>query len=109
MRHLKIAAWILACSVAAGTLVGQTSKPAAKTGADYGFRSSEHVKAEVTEKVIVVHSDGIPDHTTGDFPNRNNPNRITRQNYTFSIPLTYSHSATSGSAGWLFCVLFCPA
>jgi len=79
---------------AVGPLLGQTAKPPATPPTSqpaasnrYGFRSSEHIKVDISEKFITVHSDGIPDHTTGDFPNRNNPNRITKQNYTFTIPL----------------------
>ncbi|NMM44197.1 YHYH protein [Rhodospirillaceae bacterium KN72] len=33
----------------------------------------------------VIRSNGIPDHATGQFPNRHNPNRIAAQNYTFRI------------------------
>ena len=36
---------------------------------------------------MVVESDGIPNHETGKFPNRDNPNRIQKQNYRFYIPL----------------------
>ena len=35
----------------------------------------------------VLTSNGIPDHDTGAFPNRNNPNRISAQNITFSAAL----------------------
>lgn len=38
----------------------------------------------------IIKSNGIPDHNTGKFPNRNNPNRISAQKYTFRIPLTPS-------------------
>jgi hypothetical protein len=48
------------------------------------FRSN--VKVEVTDDFLIVHSDGIPDHSTGAFPNRFNPNTIRKQNYTFKIP-----------------------
>ncbi|MEZ5424780.1 MAG: YHYH protein [Pyrinomonadaceae bacterium] len=34
-----------------------------------------------------IKSNGIPDHPTGEFPNRNNPNRISPQNYRFRLPL----------------------
>lgn len=44
------------------------------------------VNIEQTEKYLIIHSDGIPDHTTGDFPNRSNPNHIEKQKYTFKIP-----------------------
>jgi hypothetical protein len=47
----------------------------------------KNVKVEQTDQLLIVHSDGIPDHPTGPFPNPHNPNRILRQNYTFKIPL----------------------
>ncbi len=35
----------------------------------------------------VVSSNGIPDHDTGRFPNRRNPNRIEEQDHRFRMPL----------------------
>src|SRR4051812_19543160 len=35
----------------------------------------------------VIRANGLPDHTPGQFPNRNNPNRIAAQNYNFRVPL----------------------
>lgn len=61
------------------------SKDAAAPANRYGFRPN--VKLSVDGDTLVVKSDGIPDHTTGDFPNRNNPNTIRKQDYTFRIPL----------------------
>ena len=46
----------------------------------------DNVKVTVTDKHYIVISDGIPNHKTGDFPNRDNPNRIQKQNYRFTIP-----------------------
>jgi hypothetical protein len=40
----------------------------------------------LTETHLIVHSDGIPTHKTGTFPNRDNPNRIRKQDYVFKIP-----------------------
>jgi hypothetical protein len=34
----------------------------------------------------VIRADGLPDHTTGAFPNRENPNRISAQQYEYRIP-----------------------
>ena len=48
------------------------------------FRGNTHV--EVTDDYLIVHSNGIPDHATGPFPNPHNPNRILVQDYTFKIP-----------------------
>ncbi|MST00664.1 MAG: YHYH protein [Pedosphaera sp.] len=32
-----------------------------------------------------IRANGIPDHVTGQFPNRGNPNRISAQNYSFTV------------------------
>lgn len=82
----------LAALAAASMVIAQTApviKPAttSQPANPYGFRSSEHIKVQVTDTAIIVKSDGIPDHTTGDFPNRDNPNKIIKQDYTFKIPL----------------------
>lgn len=61
-----------------------TTRPAPSTRPVHPFRSN--VKVEVTDDFFIVHSDGIPDHETGKFPNAHNPNAIREQNYTFKIP-----------------------
>lgn len=50
-----------------------------------------------------IRSDGIPNHQTGQFPNQNNPNTISAQNYVFKVPVNprYSGSATP-MHGYLF-------
>src|SRR5581483_9955892 len=35
----------------------------------------------------VIRSNGMPNHQTGQFPNRGNPNRIAPQNYEFRVPV----------------------
>jgi hypothetical protein len=35
----------------------------------------------------IIRANGLPNHETGQFPNKNNPNRISPQNYTFRVPL----------------------
>jgi len=45
------------------------------------------VKVTFTETHMLVQSDGIPTHKTANYPNRDNPNRILKQNYRFQIPL----------------------
>ncbi len=49
----------------------------------------ESNKVEITEKdgYRFIKSNGIPNHETGQFPNRGNPNRISAQNYNFRVPL----------------------
>lgn len=34
-----------------------------------------------------IRADGLPNHATGQFPNRGNPNRISAQSYYFRVPL----------------------
>lgn len=55
------------------------------------FASSSTVESRVsitTEgNYRVIRANGIPNHPTGSFPNRNNPHRITPQDYTLRIPL----------------------
>lgn len=49
----------------------------------------EENNVEITEKdgFRNIKANGIPNHETGIFPNRGNPNRISVQNYNFRIPL----------------------
>jgi len=56
------------------------------------FRSN--VKVELTDSEMIVHSNGLPDHSTGTFPNAKNPNSIKEQNYTFHIPRNPVYSMT---------------
>lgn len=46
-------------------------------------------KVSISEKdgMRVIVSNGVPDHDTGRFPNRNNPSAIAEQSYTFRAPL----------------------
>lgn len=44
------------------------------------------VKSEIREGYRYVSTNGIPDHETGRFPNRGNPNVIGEQDYHFRIP-----------------------
>ncbi len=56
------------------------STQAAPTGA------SVSITIEGDKRVIVAN--GLPDHATGRFPNRDNPHRITAQRYRYTVPLT---------------------
>lgn len=53
--------------------------------------STPAVKGEVTIKVVgderIITSNGIPNHKTGQFPNRGNPNRISAQSNEVRLPL----------------------
>lgn len=74
--------WVVATAGLMGLAGADQKRPDTRPGSE--FRSN--VKVEVTEKYLIVHSNGIPDHDTGVFPNRRNPNSIREQNYAFKIP-----------------------
>ena len=42
-----------------------------------------------------ITSDGLPDHATGNFPRRGNPNKISRQNIRFCVDATPEYSDRS--------------
>lgn len=48
----------------------------------------------------VIRSNGIPDHLTGRFPSRNNPNAITEKDYTWRIPMNPKVAAAPIPSGW---------
>jgi hypothetical protein len=48
-----------------------------------------------------ITSNGIPDHSTGQFPNRGNPNSISAQNYHFRVPLK-PQTADHDYRGYMF-------
>lgn len=52
------------------------------------------------ERLIVAN--GLPDHTTGQFPGRGNPNRISAQSYNFHIPTSPKAAAqpTTSRGAW---------
>jgi hypothetical protein len=48
---------------------------------------SHFVEITVRDGYRYITSNGIPNHATGRFPNRGNPNSIQEQRYTFRVPL----------------------
>lgn len=53
----------------------------------YSQSTSSQCKIEVRQPYRYITSNGIPDHATGQFPNRGNPNTISAQDYHFKVPL----------------------
>jgi len=49
--------------------------------------ASLRTRIEEQEGFRIFEADGLPDHSTGSFPNRGNPNRIQNQNYRLRVPL----------------------
>jgi hypothetical protein len=52
--------------------------------------STPEIQNKVTIEVVgderIIKSNGIPNHKTGQFPNRGNPNRITAQSHEYRVP-----------------------
>jgi len=71
----------------------RTSLAAALVAASAGaFAANAHAHSGASHVEIVVEGDkrciianGLPDHATGGFPNRGNPNRISEQNYHLCV------------------------
>lgn len=54
----------------------------------YNHPFHDNVKVTYTEAYMIVKSEGLPDdHSTGIFPNDDNPSKIQEQSYMFRIPL----------------------
>jgi hypothetical protein len=50
----------------------------------------------------IVESNGLPNHETGPFPNRGNPNAIQEQTHRFTLPLAPRAAETTTSAARMF-------
>ena len=57
--------------------------------------AAQQMEIDERQGVRYVRADGLPNHATGAFPNRSNPNRISAQHYYFRMPL---RPAVSGRA-----------
>ena len=58
----------------------------ALSGSGQAIAHGSHVKVTVEDGSRVIRSNGIPDHPTGNFPNRGNPNSISEQDHVFRVP-----------------------
>ncbi len=73
-----------------------TSTPIATTTSGGGGGTSGNQVAITTDATYrYVASNGIPDHATGAFPNANNPNAISAQNYSFRMLLAPTANGTA--------------
>ena len=75
---MKARSWMLAAMAVLGVqgLVKADMKPS--------FPSDVSITVEGEYRII--HSNGIPNHAMGQFPNRGNPNSISPQHYEFRVP-----------------------
>lgn len=49
--------------------------------------AAQQMEIDERQGVRFIRADGLPNHATGQFPNRGNPNRISAQSYYFRVPL----------------------
>lgn len=49
-------------------------------------QGNDNVNYKLTETTITLQGNGLPNHTTGNFPNKDNPNSISEQDFGFNIP-----------------------
>ena len=95
---LRLASVVVAASIVAGPALahGDHDTGSAKgAGVPHGWwldlvpRAAAAQQMEVDERlgIRLIRADGLPNHATGQFPNRGNPNRISAQNYYFRMPL----------------------
>lgn len=81
----KCAGVLLALGSIAAVSFAQPTEPARRLE-DLAATESK-VSIAIENGYRVIRANGLPDHTTGRFPNRGNPNRISPQNYTFRVPM----------------------
>src|SRR4051812_10107293 len=94
--------FVIACI----TLLLPTAAPAhpghpddAAPASDSKAANSPTVKIDVRDGFRHITSNGLPDHETGRFPGRGNPNTIRPQAYTFKVPLKPTPADTHERAG----------
>ncbi|MCB1734902.1 MAG: YHYH protein [Gammaproteobacteria bacterium] len=63
------------------------------------MEAAAHVRIDQAAGYRYIESDGLPDHATGRFPNRNNPNRIQRIEHTYRVPLEPTQNAREQDIG----------
>lgn len=63
------------------------TQPSAGRQPIYAQQSGPTVNIQVRDGYRYITSDGMPNHPTGQFPNRGNPNSIQPQNYSFRVPV----------------------
>lgn len=100
MRKLVTLPLLIGLSIG-GQSVNLPAHPGDHAGADTGMHDNipglrrTHVAPNTGSLVSItidgqylhIKANGIPSHATGDFPNNNNPNRITPQDYDLRVPL----------------------
>ncbi len=88
-------------SLALAVVVGALGAAAGLHRAAHGQADlpRSEVRIEVVEGFRTITANGLPDHATGTFPNRGNPNRIAPQSYRFRMTATPSPAASETPVG----------
>ena len=89
MRILRAAAitGILFAFTAGPALAHPGHQEEARPAAERQAHGASEVKITTAGGFRHITSNGLPDHETGRFPSRGNPNSIRPQSYTFKVPL----------------------
>ena len=98
MRFQPKSIAILSVGTIAAIVVAQSGRYVASTQSA-GYKSEVSITVQGDKRVIT--SNGIPDHSVGRFPNPGNPNQISPQKYSWSIPVKPT-PATRPARGNLF-------
>src|SRR5687768_10948961 len=85
--HLSLAMVISVFPLAALAHPRQEEFATAQQAAAAGVSAEPQIRIEVRGKYRYIVSNGIPDHETGKFPGRANPNAIAPQEYHFRVPV----------------------
>jgi hypothetical protein len=79
MKPLRTSAFVVASLIAVGFAGAHEGHP------PHADAARPLVDIEVRDGYRYITSNGIPDHTPGQFPNRHNPNTIAPQSYDFRV------------------------
>ena len=82
MKHNRVSIFLRTSALAALALIAMNCLCAYSQAP-----GPNECKIEVRDGYRYINSNGIPDHPTGQFPNRGNPNTISAQNYHLRVPL----------------------
>lgn len=78
---------VASAALVSGNLLAHEAKHERESSYSLKIIRQHEVKiSEEGDKRIIV-ANGLPDHKTGRFPNRDNPNEISEQEYRFEMPL----------------------
>src|SRR5215467_8897944 len=62
--------------------------------------AAQRMEIDEGQGLRFIRADGLPNHATGAFPNRSNPNRISAQSYYFRVALRPGNSSSAPKCDW---------